>query len=247
MRLSCLVVVVLLVVTSSVFAQHSSAVSSSSFSGGGSHGSAGSSSGSYSSSSHSSGASAPHSSGAQLAHSTPSGLNMRQASATATATQVEKRGFFSHLRHPFLKPRPMLETSLRLPVCKKEPCTLPICPRGQSLNGNGACAASNFGALSCQAGNYLSAGACGPLYPDDCRGLALALNRLALIQDEEARRAKRQMLQQEYPRCHSLQSLFSAYWAGNSSGSIFFGEGVADRRTCTPQGTSIQELRQYGE
>jgi hypothetical protein len=226
MRLSCLVVVVLLVVTSSVFAQHSSAGSSSSFSGGGSHGgSVGSSSGNHSSSAHSSGASAPHGSAAQLAHSTQSGLNIRQAAlkpnATATGTQAEKGGFFSHLRHPFLKPTPMLETSSRLPVCKKEPCTLPICPRGQSLNGNGACAASNFGALSCQAGNYLSAGACGPLYPDDCRGLALALNRLALIQDEEARRAKRQMLQQEYTRCHSLQSLFSAYWAGNSSGSIF--------------------------
>jgi hypothetical protein len=213
MRLSCLVVVVLLVVTSSVFAQHSSAVSSSSFSGGGSHGSAGSSSGSYSSSSHSSGASAPHSSGAQLAHSTPSGLNMRQASATATATQVEKRGFFSHLRHPFLKPRPMLETSLRLPVCKKEPCTLPICPRGQSLNGNGVCAATNLGALSCQTGNYSGAGAC---YPDDCQGLALALNRLALIPDEEARKAKGQILQ-EYAWCRQLRSIFPPYWAANSS------------------------------
>ena len=213
MRLSCLVVVVLLVVTSSVFAQHSSAVSSSSFSGGGSHGSAGSSSGSYSSSSHSSGASAPHSSGAQLAHSTPSGLNMRQASATATATQVEKRGFFSHLRHPFLKPRPMLETSLRLPVCKKEPCTLPICPHGQSLNGNGVCAVTNLGALSCQTGNYSGAGAC---YPDDCQGLALALNRLALIPDEEARKAKGQILQ-EYAWCRQLRSIFPPYWAANSS------------------------------
>ena len=213
MRLSCLVVVVLLVVTSSVFAQHSSAVSSSSFSGGGSHGSAGSSSGSYSSSSHSSGASAPHSSGAQLAHSTPSGLNMRQASATATATQVEKRGFFSHLRHPFLKPRPMLETSFRLPVCKKEPCTLPICPRGQSLNGNGVCAATNLGALSCQTGNYSGAGAC---YPDDCQGLALALNRLALIPDEEARKAKGQILQ-EYAWCRQLRSVFPPYWAADSS------------------------------
>ncbi len=215
MRLSCLVVVVLLVVTSSVFAQHPSAVSSSSFSGGGggSHGSAGSSSVSYSSSSHGSGASAPHSSGAQLAHSTPSGLNMRQASATATATQVEKRGFFSHLRHPFLKPTPMLETSLRLPVCKKEPCTLPICPRGQSLNGNGVCAATNLGALSCQTGNYSGAGAC---YPDDCQGLALALNRLALIPDEEARKAKGQILQ-EYAWCRQLRSIFPPYWAANSS------------------------------
>ena len=214
MRLSCLVVVVLLVVTSSVFAQHSSAVSSSSFSGGGSHGSAGSSSMSYSSGSHGSGASAPHSSGAQLAHSTPSGLNMRQASATATATQVEKQGFFSHLRHPFLKPRPMLETSLRLPVCKKEPCTLPICPRGQSLNGNGVCAATNLGALSCQTGNYSGAGAC---YPDDCQGLALALNRLALIPDEEARKAKGQILQQDYAWCRQLRSVFPPYWAADSS------------------------------
>jgi hypothetical protein len=214
MRLSCLVVVVLLVVTSSVFAQHSSAVSSSSFSGGGSHGSAGSSSMSYSSGSHGSGASAPHSSGAQLAHSTPSGLNMRQASATATATQVEKQGFFSHLRHPFLKPRPMLETSLRLPVCKKEPCTLPICPRGQSLNGNGVCAATNLGALSCQTGNYSGAGAC---YPDDCQGLALALNRLALIPDEEARKAKDQILQQDYAWCRQLRSVFPPYWAADSS------------------------------
>jgi len=214
MRLSCLVVVVLLVVTSSVFAQHSSAVSSSSFSGGGSHGSAGSSSMSYSSGSHGSGASAPHSSGAQLAHSTPSGLNMRQASATATATQVEKQGFFSHLRHPFLKPRPMLETSLRLPVCKKEPCTLPICPRGQSLNGNGVCAATNLGALSCQTGNYSGAGAC---YPDDCQGLALALNRLALIPDEEARKAKDQILQQDYAWCRQLRSIFPPYWAADSS------------------------------
>jgi hypothetical protein len=221
MRLSCLVVVVLLVVTSSVFAQHSSVVSSSSFSGGGSHGSAGSSSVSYSSGSHGSGASAPHSSGAQLAHSTPSGLNMRQASATATATQVEKRGFFSHLRHPFLKPTPMLETSLRRPVCKKEPCTLPICPRGQSLNGNGVCAATNLGALSCQAGTYGSTGACGPLYPDDCRGLPLALDRLALIQDEQARQAKSEILRREYSRCQSLRSLFTPYWASNSSVNFF--------------------------
>ena len=224
MRLSCLAVVVLLVVSSSVFAQHSSAGSSSSSSGGGSHGgSVGSSSGSYSSSAHSSGASAPHGSGAQLAHSTllahstPSGLNIRQAAlkpnATATGTQAEKRGFFSHLRHPFLKPRPMLETSLRLPVCKKEPCTLPICPRGQSLNGNGVCAATNLGALSCQTGNYSGAGAC---YPDDCQGLALALNRLALIPDEEARKAKGQILQ-EYAWCRQLRSIFPPYWAANSS------------------------------
>jgi hypothetical protein len=222
MRLSCLVVVVLLVVTSSVFAQHSSAGSSSSFSGGGSHGgSVGSSSGSYSSSAHSSGASAPHGSAAQLAHSTQSGLNIRQAAlkpnATATGTQAEKRGFFSHLRHPFRTTAPTLETSSRLPVCKKEPCTLPICPRGQSLNGNGVCAATNLGTLSCQAGNYWGNGACAALLPDDCRGLAWVLNRLALIQDEQARQAKREILQREYARCHSLQSLFSPYWSRNSS------------------------------
>jgi hypothetical protein len=229
MRLSCLVVVVLLVVSSSVFAQHSSAGSSASFSGGGSHGgSVGSSSVSYSSSSHSSSPSASHSSGAQLtsstqqlAHSTSSGLNMRQPSASATGTQAEKKGFLSHLWHPSRRPAPVAETSLRLPVCKKQPCTLPICPRGQSLNGKGVCAATNLGALSCQAGNYLSTGACGSLYPDDCRGLALALNNLALIQDEQARQAKRDILQREYARCDSLQSLFFPYWSRNSSGSIF--------------------------
>lgn len=218
MRLSCLVVVVLLVVTSGVFAQHSSAVSSSSFSGGGSHGSAGNSSATNSSSSHSSVASAPHSSGAPLAHSTPSGLNMRQAAlkpnATATGTQAEKRGFFSRLRHPFRGSAPTLETSLRFPACTKQPCKLPICPRGQSLNGNGVCAATNLGALSCQTGNYSGAGAC---YPDDCQGLTLALNRLALIPDEEARKAKGESLQREYARCRSLRSLFSPYWAANSS------------------------------
>ena len=228
MRLSCLAVVVLLVVSSSVFAQHSSAGSSSSSSGGGSHGgSVGSSSGSYSSSAHSSGASAPHGSGAQLAHSTllahstPSGLNIRQAAlkpnATATGTQAEKRGFFSHLRHPFLKPAPMPETSLRLPVCKKQPCTLPICPHGQSLNGNGVCAATNLGALNCQAGNHLGSGACGPLYPDDCRELALALNNLALIQDKQARQANGEILQRDYAWCRQLRSIFPPYWAANSS------------------------------
>jgi len=225
MRLSCLVVVVLLGVSPSVFAQHSSAGSSASFSGGGSHGgSVGSSSGSYSASSHSSGASVSNNSGAQLAHSTQqfahltqNGLNIRQAaiqpSATATRTQAEKRGFFSHLRHPFSRPEPTLETSLRLPVCKKQPCTLPICPRGQSLNGNGVCAVTNLGALSCQTGNYSGAGAC---YPDDCQGLALALNRLALIPDEEARKAKGQILQ-EYAWCRQLRSIFPPYWAANSS------------------------------
>jgi hypothetical protein len=222
MRLSCLVVVVLLAVTSSVLAQHSSAGASSSFSGGGSHsGSVASSSGGYSSSSHSSSSSASHSSGAQLAHSTPSGLNMRpavlQPSATASGTQAEKRGFFSHLRHPFRTPT--LETSLRFPVCKKQPCTLPICPRGQSLNGKGVCAATNLGAISCQAGTY--SGACGALYPDDCRGLALSLNRLALIQDEQARQARRESLQRQHARCQQLQSLFSPYWARNFTGNFF--------------------------
>ena len=233
MRLSCLVVVVLLGVSPSVFAQHSSAGSSASFSGGGSHGgSVGSSSGSYSASSHSSGASVSNNSGAQLAHSTQqfahltqNGLNIRQAaiqpSATATRTQAEKRGFFSHLRHPFSRPEPTLETSLRLPVCKKQPCTLPICPRGQSLNGNGVCAATNLGALSCQAGNYGGTGACGPLYPDDCRGLSLALDRLALIQDEQARQAKSEILRREYSRCQSLRSLFTPYWTNNSSVNFF--------------------------
>jgi hypothetical protein len=229
MRLSCLVVVVLLVVSSSVFAQHSSAGSSASFSGGGSHGgSVGNSSGSYSSSSHSSGPSASHSSGAQLgpstqqlAHSTSGGLNMRQPSAPATTTQAEKRGFFSHLRHPLWKPTATPETSLRLPVCKKQPCILPICPRGQSLNGTGVCAATNLGALSCQAGTYGSTGACGPLYPDDCRGLPLALDRLALIQDEQARQAKSEILRREYSRCQSLRSLFTPYWASNSSVNFF--------------------------
>jgi hypothetical protein len=226
MRLSCLVVA-LLVVTSSVFAQHSSAGSSSSFSGGGSHGgSVGSSSGSYSSSSHSSGPSASHSPGAQfvhstqqLAHSTPSVLNMRQPSAPASGNQAEKRGFFSHLRHPFRTAAPTLETSLRFPVCKKQPCTLPICPRGQNLNGMGVCAATNLGAISCQAGTY--SGACGALYPDDCRGLALSLNRLALIQDEQARQAKSEILQRQYARCQQLQSLFSPYWARNFTGNFF--------------------------
>jgi hypothetical protein len=229
MRLSCLVVVVLLVVSSSVFAQHSSAGSSSSFSGGGSHGgSVGSSSGSYSSSSHSSSPPASHSSGAQLGpstqqlvHSTSSGLNMRQPSASAPGTQAEKKGLFSRLWHPSRRPAPAAETSLRLPVCKKQPCTLPICPRGQSLNGKGVCSATNLGALSCQAGNYPGSGACGALYPDDCRGLALALNNLALIQDEQARRAKSEILRREYSRCQSLQSLFTPYWAGNSSVNFF--------------------------
>jgi hypothetical protein len=233
MRLSCLVVVVLLVVTSNVFAQRSSAVSSSSFSGGGSHGgSVASSSGSNSSSTHSSGASAPHSSGSQFAHSTPSGLNMRQPIATATAMQTEKRGFFSHLRHPFRGSAPMLETSLRLPVCKKEPCALPVCPRGQSLNGNGICAATNLGALNCQAGNYLGTGACGPLYPSDCRGLALALNDLALTQDEQARQAKSEIIQREYAQCLDLRSLFPLGWESNSLGSSFAGsafDSLVDR------------------
>ncbi len=232
MRLSCLVVVVLLVVTSSVFAQHSSAGSSSSFSGGGSHGgSVGSGSGSSASSSHGSGVSVSHSSGAQLAHSTQqlnhstqsSGLNIRQAalqpSATASVTQAEKRGFFSHLRHPFRTPT--LETSLRFPVCTKQPCALPICPHGQNLNGKGVCAVTNLGALSCQAGNYSGAGACATLLPDDCRGLALALNRMALIQDEQARQIQRENLQRRYARCQQLQSLFSPYWASNASGNFF--------------------------
>jgi hypothetical protein len=233
MRLSCLVVV-LLVVTSAGFAQHSSAGASSSSSGGGSHGgSVGGSSGSYSSSAHSSGASASHSFGVQSAHSTQlapstqSGLNIRQTAlkpnTTATGAQAEKRGFFSHLRHPFRTSAPTPETSLRLPVCKKQPCTLPICPRGQSLNGNGVCAATNLGALSCQAGNYPGSGACGSLYPDDCRGLALALNNLASIQDEQARRAKRETLQRQYAQCRQLRSLFSPYWAGNFSLSSLAG------------------------
>jgi hypothetical protein len=235
MRLPSLAVVILLVVTSSVFAQHSSAGASSSFSGGGSHGSSvGSSSVSYSSSNHSSGASAPQSSGPQVVHSTQNGLNIRQAasqpSATATGTQAEKRGFFSHLRHPFWRPAPMLEADLRPPVCKKQPCTLPICPRGQSLNGKGFCAATNLGALSCQTGTYGGTGACAPLYPDDCRGLALALNRLALIQDEQARQVQSENLQREYARCQQLRSLFSLYWAGNSSGNFFLGfDGLLDR------------------
>jgi hypothetical protein len=229
MRLSCLVVVVLLVAGSIVFAQHSSAGASASFSAGGSHGgSVGSSSASYSSSSHSSGPSAPHSSGSQLAHLTPStqsGLNMRQTAlkpnTTATGAQAEKKGFFSHLWHPSRRSAPMLETSLRFPVCQKQPCVLPICRRGQSLNGKGACAATNLGAISCQAGNYLSTGACAALLPDDCRGLPLALNRLALIQDEQARQAKRDSLQRQYARCQQLLSLFSPYWAGNLSGNFF--------------------------
>lgn len=232
MRLSTLLVAVLFVVPSSIFAQHSSAGASSSFSGGGgSHtSSVGSSSGSYSSSSHSSAASASHSSGAQFAHSTQqfahptqNGLNIRQAvpSATVTGTQVEKKGFFSHLRHPFRGSAPTLENSLRLPVCKKQPCTLPICPRGQNLNGTGICAATNLGALSCQAGTYAGIGACSALLPDDCRGLALALNRLALIQDEQARQVQRDRLQRQYSQCQHLRSLFSPYWAGNFSGSLF--------------------------
>jgi hypothetical protein len=220
MRLSCLLVVVLVGVTSSVFAQHSSAGASSSFSGGGSHGSSvGSSSASYSSSSHSSAPSASHGSGVQLAHSTPNVLNLRQPSAPASGNQAEKRGFFSHLRHPFRTPAPTLETSLRFPVCTKQPCALPICPRGQSLNGKGVCAATNLGAISCQAGTY--SGACGALYPDDCRGLALSLNRLALIQDEQARQARRESLQRQYARCQQLQSLFSPYWARNFTGNFF--------------------------
>lgn len=230
MRLSCLVVAVLLVVPSSVFAQHSAGASSSSS--GGSHGSSvGGSSGSYSSSSHSSGASAAHSFGVQPAHSTQlapstqSGLNIRQTAlkpnTAATGAQAEKRGFFSHLRHPFREPAPALETSLRLPVCKKQPCILPICPRGQSLNGKGACAATNLSALSCQAGTYGGSGACAALLPDDCRGLTLALNRLALIQDEQARQAQRERLERQYARCQQLRSLFSPYWAGNFSGSFF--------------------------
>jgi hypothetical protein len=222
MRLSCLVVVVLLVSSSIVFAQHSSAGASASFSGGGSHGSSvGSSSASYSSSSHSSAPSASHGSGVQLAHSTPSVLNMRQPSAPASGNQAEKRGFFSHLRHPFRTPAPTVETSLRFPVCKKQPCALPICPHAQSLNGQGVCAATNLGALSCQAGSYLSTGACGALYPDDCRRLALALNNLALIQDEQARQARRESLQRQYARCQQLQSLFSPYWARNFTGNFF--------------------------
>jgi hypothetical protein len=226
MRFSSLVVAVLLAVTSSLFAQHSTAASSTNFSGGGSHsGSVGSSSGSYLPSSQSLGSSAFHSSGAQLAHSMPSGLNIqqteRQPSATATGSQSEKRGFFSLLAHPSRVSAPMLETSLRLPICKTEPCRLPICPPRQSLNGNGVCAVTSLRASTCQTGNYWTPGPCASIDTADCLAFALALDRLAWFPDEEARQAKIAMLEQQYAQCLTLQSLFSLHWAGNSPGSSF--------------------------
>lgn len=68
---------------------------------------------------------------------------------------LEKKSFFSRLRHPF-KPKPVRTADFkRPPPCRKEPCA---CPPGESRNGKGMCAvvASDL----CGPGQYWNGGAC---------------------------------------------------------------------------------------
>ena len=196
----------------------SSAVSFSSYAGR-------SSSGTYSSNSRSSDGPAPHS-GAQSLSSNgqQNGLNLRlmpaQASARVTGVRTEKRGIFPYLRHPFWKPFPAPGVDLLYPVCKNGRCNAPFCPPGQSLNGKGACVANNFAFMNClRAGNAFGTGAC--VSPqNDCSLLASTLDRLAMTQDDEARRVRLENLGIQYGRCQWLQSLFSPYWADNHPNSL---------------------------
>jgi hypothetical protein len=188
MRLSGLFVAAILLVSATLLAQHSSGGGGASS--GGSHGgsSGGSSSSASSAGSHSFSGSASHV--ASTSTSSHQSVSSKVSSTKTNAAPEEKgRSFW----HPFRKPVQSAGLK-RLVPCFKGSCA--VCPRGQSRNGNGACAvASNV----CSAGEYYS---CGGY--NDCGALAQQLaeqKRQMQSQSDFGQNLRYRRLQDQYEQC----------------------------------------------
>lgn len=102
-------------------------------------------------------------------------------------TGMEKRGFFSILRHPFRKPQPKpepkakLTAALRHPICFRGPCR--VCPTGLA-RGGGACGGTivaNHTHRFCAAGETWNGAACleQNRFPYDCSTQRMAMEQQA--------------------------------------------------------------------
>jgi hypothetical protein len=201
MRLSGLVVASILLVAATLLAQHSSGGGGSSSGSSHSGYSGGSSASVSSASSHGSVGSASRVVGTSASsHQSPSS---KVSSTKANAAPEKKESSFWH---PFRKAKPVQNAGFKTPVlCLKGPCA--VCPRGQSRNGNGACAvASNV----CSAGQYFS---CGGY--NDCSALAQQLaeqKRQMQSQSDFGQSLRYRLLQDQYEQClRRYSSGFGAY------------------------------------
>jgi len=212
MRLSGLVVAAILVVSTTLLAQHSSGGGGG---GGSSHG--GSSGGSASSvsshssfsggsggsvsstSNHSSGSSASHvgDTGTASSHPSPSS----KVSSTRENPSPEKKSSRSFF-HPSRKTNPVQRAEFKRPAPCLKGRSCPVCPPGESRNGNGACTVASNG---CQAGQSWNGFACGVGYwSNDCNALAeqlAAQRRLMQGQNDYGQSLRLRLLQQQYEQC----------------------------------------------
>jgi hypothetical protein len=213
-------------------ASHSSGVSSAS------HGTASHTSSSHSSSTRGTNSAVHAENGFLTSKTNPSNRELREPSENRIA-QPEKRGFFSHLRHPFRKPEAKPVADLRRPVCFKGPC--PVCPKGQK--GCGVVVNRNNGQF-CSQTQIWSGGACvaNTHFLGDCNGFHTAiLQQEQRMQAAEAIRdtacstgppeecfsataasqseaSLRRALETRYQRC-LMQTRGSFRYAGSLSGS----------------------------
>jgi len=213
MRLSGLVIAAILLVSATLLAQHSSGGGSSS--GGSSHGGYSGGSSASSASSHTSSASASHvgSTGAAASHLSSSSKSP-SIKANAAPEKKSSRSFL----HPFRKPVQSAEFKRPAP-CRKGPC--PICPPGESRNGNGACGPPVVASNVCRAGQTWNGFACGTQYWfNDCRALAdqlAAQERQMRGQNDPGQSLRHQLLQNQYEQCLKRFSLRPFGYAFNDA------------------------------
>jgi len=197
MRLSGLVVAAILLVSVTLLAQHSSGGGGSSS--GGSHGGYSGASSSYvnSAGSHTSSGSASHvASASASSHPSPSS----KVSSTKGNAALEKKSSRS-LLHPFRKPKLVQSAEFKRPVrCLKGPC--PVCPLGQSRDGNGACVVANNVCSSEQSWNGFACAV--PYWSNGCEALAEQLaveEREMRGQNDPGQSLRYRVLQDQYEQC----------------------------------------------
>jgi hypothetical protein len=206
MRVSGLVFAALLLVSATLVAQHSS-----SGGGGSSSGSShSSSSGGFSSSASSAGSHTFSSSASHASTSAPShsSASSKTSSTKASAAPEKKSSFW----HPFKKATPVKSAELKPATpCLKGQC--PVCPRGQSRNGNGPCVTASNACSSGQSWNGFSCGTQGLF--NDCNALARELaeqKRQMQSQTDYGQSLRYRLLQQQYEQClRRSRSPFGAY------------------------------------
>jgi len=142
--------------------------------------------------------------------------------AQGKAQILEKRNFFSFLRHPFRRPEPNPPsktkpvTDLRRPVCPRGPCSL--CPPGQAhAGGCGGAFYIRHQHTHCTSGEIWNGGSCllQTQFLDSCNALRMAMQR----QEQRMRAAESQ--QQSACSLGSSQACMDSTSAAQSEAGFY--------------------------